>query len=57
LYCFISSLEYNMLIVHVTDVEAVYECQPLLAPPVDFPPPGGLSLLEQTAEEDIDDAS
>jgi hypothetical protein len=46
-----------VLIVHVADVEAVYECQPLLGPPVDFPPPGGLSLLEQTTEEDNDDAS
>jgi hypothetical protein len=46
-----------VLIVHVTDVDAVYECQPLLAPPVDFPPPGGLSLLEQATEEENDNAS
>ena len=49
---YILTLRNRMLAVRIDEVQVVYESQPLLAPLVEFPPPGGFS----DDNEDNDDA-
>jgi len=41
-----------MLTVHTDDIQVVYECQPLLQEPVEFPLPGSLDSVVNTEEDD-----